>query len=182
MIEDVSTFRSEIGILYLSDFNRKVLMKIFREKGMEFHKLVECDVFVDLWKGHPLAGASRIRREELSEYPCLSFEQGGNGSFYFAGEIFSNSEYPRTVKVDDRATMLNLMKGLGGYTLCSGILCEELNGSDYAAIPFEPEEDDGNGKMEIGYSVKKNQILSSLASLYIEEMKQYLKKGIERIW
>ena len=52
----------------------------------------------------------------------------------------------------------------------------------YAAIPFEPEEDDGNGKMEIGYIVKKNQILSSLASLYIEEMKQYLKKGIERIW
>ena len=176
VIEDVSTFRSEIGILYLSDFNRKVLMKIFREKGLEFHKLVECDVFVYLWKGHPLAGASRIRREELSEYPCLSFEQGGNGSFYFAEEIFSNSEYPRTVKVDDRATMLNLMKGLGGYTLCSGILCEELNGSDYAAIPFEPEEDDGNGKMEIGYIVKKNQILSSLASLYIEEMKEYLKK------
>ena len=28
VIEDVKTFRSEIGILYLNDFNRKVLTKL----------------------------------------------------------------------------------------------------------------------------------------------------------
>lgn len=86
-------------------------------------------------------------------YPCLSFEQGSEGSFYYAEEIYSTAEYPRTIKANDRATMLNLMVGLNGYTLCSGIICEELNGSDFIAVPFAA--DGSEGKIEIGYIVKK---------------------------
>ena len=114
--------------------------------------------------------------EQLNEYPCLSFEQGGNSSFYFAEEIFSTNEYPRTIKANDRATMLNLMIGLNGYTLCSGIICEELNGSDYAAVPLESEGNGTYNHMEIGYIVKKNQILSKMGSLYIQETERYLSE------
>lgn len=174
VIEDVSTLRSEIGILYLSDFNRSVLTKLFKSSELEFHKLIDCRTYVYMWKGHPLAKEPVIRLEQLNEYPCLSFEQGGNSSFYFAEEIFSTHDYPRTIKANDRATMLNLMVGLNGYTLCSGIICEELNGTDYVAVPFEAEEENGNGHMEIGYIVKKNQILSRMGNLYIEEMERYL--------
>ncbi|NLU52589.1 MAG: LysR family transcriptional regulator, partial [Clostridiaceae bacterium] len=130
VIEDVSTSRSEIGILYLSDFNRKVIMKLLRTNNLEFHKLIECKPYVYLWKGHPLSKQKSNRFEQLADYPCLSFEQGDNGSFYFAEEVYSTNEYLRTIKANDRATMLNLMVGLNGYTLCSGIICEELNGSD----------------------------------------------------
>lgn len=174
VIEDVSTMKSEIGIIYLSDFNRKIIMKLLSVNGLEFHKLIDCDAYVYLWKGHPLAGQKSIRFEELENYPCLSFEQGDNGSFYFAEEILSNNEYPRTIKANDRATMLNLMIGLNGYTLCSGIICEELNGDDYIAVPFESDSRDIGDKMEIGYIVKKNMLLSQMGELYIEELHRYL--------
>ncbi len=179
VIEDVSTARSEIGILYLSDFNRKAIEKFLRSNDLAFHRLIECDAYVYLWKGHPLAKNRSIRFEELADYPCLAFEQGATGSFYFAEEILSTSEYPRTIKATDRATMLNLMIGLNGYTLCSGIICEELNGSDYIAVPFEADEDAVGSRMEIGYIVKKNMVLSKMGELYIREIQRYLKEHAE---
>lgn len=174
VIQDVSSMRSEIGILYLNDFNRATLTKIFNSNNLEFHHLITCRAYVYLWAGHPLAKNSSISFAELKDYPCLSFEQGDTGSFYFAEEILSTSEYARTIKACDRATMLNLMIGLNGYTLCSGIICEELNGNDYLAIPFRPDTEDRNTVMEVGYIIKKNTVLSSIGSLYIEEIRKYL--------
>ena len=114
VIDDVFTGNSELGILYLSDFNRGPLEKLLRANQLEFHPLTECEAYVYLWKGHPLAGKPVIRFEDLADYPCLSFEQGAGGSFYYAEEILSTAEYPRTIKATDRATMLNLMVGLNG--------------------------------------------------------------------
>lgn len=180
IINDVVTGKSEIGILYLSDFNRKAIEKFLRTGDLEFHRLIDCDAFVYLWKGHPLAGNKSIRFDELEPYPCLSFEQGAAGSFYFAEEILSTAEYPRTIKANDRATMLNLMVGLNGYTLCSGIICEELNGTDYVAVPFDAEDDEADSKMEIGYITRKNAIPSKMAKLYIEELDSYLQANGKR--
>ena len=179
VIEDVSTAKSEIGILYLSDFNRKIITKLLRTNNLEFHKLIDCKPYVYLWKGHPLSKRASIRFDQLTDYPCLSFEQGDNGSFYFAEEIFSTNEYPRTIKANDRATMLNLMVGLNGYTLCSGIICEELNGTDYIAVPLEEEDDSAGNNMEIGYIVKKDILLSSMGELYIREIDRYLKDTVK---
>lgn len=179
VIEDVSTAKSEIGILYLSDFNRKIITKLLRTNNLEFHKLIDCKPYVYLWKGHPLSKLASIRFDQLTDYPCLSFEQGDNGSFYFAEEIFSTNEYPRTIKANDRATMLNLMVGLNGYTLCSGIICEELNGTDYIAVPLEEEDDSAGNNMEIGYIVKKDILLSSMGELYIREIDRYLKDTVK---
>lgn len=179
VIEDVSTAKSEIGILYLSDFNRKIITKLLRTNNLEFHKLIDCKPYVYLWKGHPLSKLASIRFDQLTDYPCLSFEQGDNGSFYFAEEIFSTNEYPRTIKANDRATMLNLMVGLNGYTLCSGLICEELNGTDYIAVPLEEEDDSTGNNMEIGYIVKKDILLSSMGELYIREIDRYLKDTVK---
>lgn len=175
IISDVATMRSEIGLIYLNDFNRKSMTKLLSSNGLVFHPITECSPFVYLWKGHPLAGEKCISFDQLADYPCLSFEQGDNSTFYLSEEILSTSDYQRIIKANDRATMLNLMIGLNGYTLCSGIICEELNGSDYIAVPF----DSGNSDeiMEIGYVTLKNVILSDLAEIYISEIKKYL--GIE---
>ena len=175
VIDDVSTMRSEIGILYLSDFNRKALLKILSSQQLEFHSIIHCKPYVYLWKGHPLAKQKSITLPELQQYPCLSFEQGESSSFYYAEEILITCEYPRIIKANDRATMLNLMIGLNGYTLCSGIICEELNGDDYLAVPFEAEDKAVDDTMEIGYIIRKNTLLSKMGRLYIEEIKKYLK-------
>ena len=173
VIEDVSTDRSEIGLLYLSEFNRKAIEKLLRTNNLVFNRLIDCNAYVYLWKNHPLARHKTIRFADLTDFPCLSFEQGAMGSFYFAEEILSTNEYSQIIKASDRATMLNLMVGLNGYTLCSGIICEELNGSDYVAVPFKTE-DAISGNMQIGYIHKKNMILSQMAEQYITELKRYL--------
>ena len=175
VISDVSTLKSEIGILYLSDFNKMAILKLLNSANLEFHKLIDCNAFVYIWKGHPLANEKSISLSQLEKYPCLSFEQGDNSSFYFAEEILTTNEYSRTIKANDRATMLNLMVGLNGYTLCSGIICEELNGSDYIAIPFEADENNKNNVMQIGYITKKNALPSKMCRIYIEKLKEYLK-------
>lgn len=174
VIHDVSTMKSEIGILYLCDFNRKAIGKLLKSANLEFYHLIECQAYVYIWKNHPLAEEKSICLEQLEKYPCLSFEQGDNSSFYFAEEILSMNEYPQVIKANDRATMLNLMIGLNGYTLCSGIICEELNGSDYSAVPYKEDENNPNSTMEIGYIVRKNTILSNLGSLYLDKLKNYL--------
>ena len=174
VIRDVSTMKSEVGILYLCDFNRKSMEKLLKSARLEFHHLIECQAYVYIWKKHPLAKEKTIRFEQLNGYPCLSFEQGDNSSFYFAEEILSTNEYSQVIKANDRATMLNLMVGLNGYTLCSGIICEELNGSDYIAVPFQEDEQNPNSVMEIGYVVRKNTILSKMGELYVDKLKKYL--------
>ena len=168
VLMDVKNFKSELGILYRNDFNAKVLNKLLKDNNLEFHDLFSCGTYVYLWKDHPLADQAEITMEELKEYPCLSFEQGEKGNFYLAEEILSTNEYTRTVKASDRATMLNLMVGLNGYTLCSGIICEELNGSDYAAVPLKETE-----VMTIGYVKRKSIQLSELAQLYVNELAKY---------
>ena len=173
VIENVKNFKSEIGVLYQNDFNENVLNKMFRENGLEFIELFQCDTFVYLWSGHPLAGQQVISMEELDEYPCLSFDQGKNNSLYLAEEMKSTYDYRRLIKANDRATLLNLMRGLNAYTLCSGIICEDLNGNDYMAIPLRETE-----KMRIGYLKRKGVKISHIGEIYIEELKKYKEKVI----
>ena len=170
VIEHVKDFISEIGILYMSDFNRKILMKLIHESELEFIPLFDCNTYVYVWKKNPIASKSSVSLQELEKYPCLTFDQGKTNSFYFAEEVFSTYEYKQTIQVDDRASMLNLMVGLNGYTLCSGIICEELNGSDYAAVPLKETE-----VMTIGYVKRKSIQLSELAQLYVNELAKYKK-------
>lgn len=168
VIEDVKNFKSEVGILYRNEFNGKVLDKLFERNELEFHELFTCSTCVYLWNGHPLAENERITMEELEEYPCLSFEQGLNNSFYLSEEVLSTYNYKRIIKINDRATALNLMVGMNAYTLCSGIICEELNGSEYSAIPLDRDE-----KMTIGYVARKGINLSKLGKRYIDELMKY---------
>ena len=168
VIEDVKNFKSEIGILYLNDFNSKVLTKLFTEFGLEFHRLLDCGIYAYMWKGNPLASRESVTMDDLQPYPCLAFEQGNNNSFYFAEEVLSTYEYKQLIRANDRATMLNLMKGLNGYTLCSGIICEELNGGDYCAVPLESDE-----VMTIGYLCRKGVAISPLGQKYLDEIRKY---------
>ncbi len=170
VIDDVAAARSEIGILYFSDFNRRILQKLLNDNSLEFHHLIDCNAFVYLWKDHPLAHRASISFEDLAPYPCLAFEQGDDSNFYLAEEILSTNQYPRMIRASDRATMLNLMIGLNGYTLCSGIISEELNGSDFITVPYEDDTQNPNSIMQIGYIRRQDMLLSELGKQYIREL------------
>lgn len=173
ILSNVKNQISELGVVYLNDFNRKVLEKVFSEEGLFFTPLFECGIYVYLAKDNPLAkkklkSGEMISFEELDEYPCLGFDQGDHNSAYFAEEVLSTHSYKQFIRANDRATMLNLMKGLNGYTLCSGILCEDLNGDDYVAIKLDTDE-----TMTIGYVARKQSIISDIGLKYIEEISRY---------
>mgnify|MGYP000006200087 CR=1 FL=1 len=174
IIEDVARLRSEIGILFLNDFNEAVLSKLLKSHDLEFHQLFVASPHVFISRKHPLAGNSIITNEELEEYPCLAFEQGNYNSFYFAEEVLSTYEYKRLIRANDRATLLNLMVGLNAYTLCCGIICEGLNGEDYCAVKLKSNE-----HMTIGYLKRKGVALSPLGQKYLEEIRKYKAMGMD---
>lgn len=168
VIEDVKMLKSEIGVIYMNDFNRDVLGKILRRESIEFIPLFDCSIYAYISADHPLAGREEVSLEDLSDYPCLSFEQGNQNSFYFAEEVLSTLDYRQIIKANDRATMLNLMQGLHGYTLCSGIICNELNGDGYTAVPFKTDE-----IMTIGYIKRADVPLNELGKMYVDELGTY---------
>ncbi len=168
IIEDVATFRSELGILYLNDFNRKVLEKIFRERLLVFTPLFEATPHVFLSAAHPLAGRESVALEELESWPCLSFEQGEHNSFHFSEEILSTVPHRKNIRVSDRATLFNLLVGLGGYTVSTGVLPSDLNGSLIASVPLESDE-----RMTVGYVARRDIGLGEAGKLYLSHMEKY---------
>ena len=170
IIEDVAKMRSEIGILFLNNFNETVLEKILKSNGLIFHQLFVAKPHVFISRRHPLADHKIITNEELDDYPYLSFEQGEHNSFYFSEEIFSVSERKKNIRVRDRATLFNLLIGLNGYTVCSGVIDKKLNGKDIIAVPLADESD-----MRIGYITHKKRMLSRLGTTYLDALKKYLQ-------
>ena len=169
IIEDVVRMKSELGILFMNDFNEKVIGKLLKSHDLEFHLLFTAKPHVFISREHPLARQSVITNKELEQYPYLSFEQGEHNSFYFSEEIFSESERKKNIRVRDRATLFNLLIGLNGYTVCSGVIDEKLNGKDIIAVPLADEDD-----MHIGYITHRKGILSRLGDSYLNALQAYI--------
>ena len=171
IIEDVARMRSEIGILFQNDFNETVIQKILKSHDLEFHPLFVAKPHVFISRKHPLANRELIKNKELAPYPYLSFEQGEHNSFYFSEEIFSALERKKNIRVRDRATLFNLLIGLNGYTVCSGVIDKKLNGEDIIAVPLAEESN-----MRIGYIVHRRGKLSRLGNSYLEALAKYMKE------
>lgn len=168
IIEDVAHMRSEIGILFLNDFNESVIRKILKSHELEFHELFVAKPHVFISRKHPLAGKNIITNEELEQFPYLSFEQGEHNSFYFSEEIFSPVERKKNIRVRDRATLFNLLIGLNGYTVCSGVIDKKLNGKDIISVPLADESD-----MHIGYITHRKGMRSLLGETYLNMLEKY---------
>lgn len=171
IIEDVKNLRSEIGVIYINDFNEKVLNKIIKDNGLIFTHLFDATPHIFISADNPLAKKKKIKIEDLDPYPRVSFEQGTHNSFYFSEEILSTLSHKKNLLVSDRATLSNLLIGLQGYTITTGILSVELNGSNLVSIPLESDE-----IIKLGYIKHKNVSLSIPAKKYIEKLEEYIKE------
>ena len=166
VIDDVRDFRSEIGVLYLNDFNRDVLTKLFLDNNLEFTPLFQAVPHVVISKHHPLASKTSVTLNEMAAFPYLSYEQGERNSFYFSEEILSTARHDKSIVVSDRATLFNLLIGLDGYTISTGILNSDLNGDDIVSVPLLVDE-----QIEIGYICHKKGLLSELGQRFLKELK-----------
>ena len=170
IIDDVAKMKSEIGVLYLSGKNEKVIRNMMRKNNLEFEPLFTTPLHVFMSSKNPLAKKERITLADLKPFPYLTYEQGNFNSFYFAEEPLTAIDFdcPRNIKVRDRATLFNLLIGLDGYTICSGVISHKLNGRDIIAKPLAVID-----KMTIGFVNRKGVPLSRYAQAYVGALKKH---------
>lgn len=173
IIQDVSKFKSEVGVLYLSRENNTIIGKLIAENELIFNELFTAKPHVFISHRHPLAQKEVISLEDLKEYPYLCFEQGDHNSFYFSEEILSSLPREMTIKVRDRATLFNLAVGLNGYTISTGIISHELNGENIISKPLNIDE-----HFRVGTVTRKNMKLSNLGIAYLEALKRHTNSDI----
>lgn len=169
IIEDVRTQRSEVGVIYLSDFNREIIEGAVKRAELRFEPLFTASPHVFVSRTSPLAGRSSVTLGDLEPFPRLTYDQGSQNSFYFSEELHSTQMVDKQIVVTDRATLFNLLIGLDGYTISSGVLSADLNGEDIVAVPLESDE-----HMEIGYLHAAGRPLSSVAERYVAHLRSYI--------
>ena len=169
IIEDVAHMKSELGILYLSEHNREVIERMLAANELVFEGLFCAAPHVFVCADHPLADHASVTLEDLEDYPFLSYEQGSYNSFYYSEELTSTFERRKNIRVRDRATLFNLVMGLNGYTVCSGVISHELNGPGIISIPLDVDE-----YMEIGIITRKNMTLTRYGQAYIDAIRQHI--------
>ena len=169
IIEDVAHMKSELGILYLSEHNREVIERMLAANELVFEGLFCAAPHVFVCADHPLADHASVTLEDLEDYPFLSYEQGSYNSFYYSEELTSTFERRKNIRVRDRATLFNLVMGLNGYTVCSGVISHELNGPGIISIPLDVDE-----YMEIGIITRKNTRLTRYGQAYIDAIRQHI--------
>lgn len=173
IINDVKLRKSEIGILFMNDFNKEVIQKILKAEDLVFNELFVAEPHVFISDASSLARQNYITLEDLKPYPYLSYVQGEHNSFYFSEEIFTPDIKPKNIRVRDRATLFNLIIGLNGYTICSGVIDEKLNGEHIISRPLKI-----NSNMHIGYISHKNYIPSKMGKVYLEALNKYIPKVV----
>ncbi len=169
VLEQVRDLKSEVGVVSYSGNNENVLRKLLKEYQLEFVPLMKRDTYIYVWKEHPFSARREISLEELKDYPCVTFDQSDDSNFYLTEEAMSDYDFHKMIRSDDRATTMELIAELGGYSVGSGMLSDEaaiLKG----LVSVKLLEED---PLIIGYITRKGSSLSQYGQAYVEELLRY---------
>ncbi len=169
VLEDVGSMKSEVGVISFSGSSEALLRKLFRDYQLEFVPLMQRETYIYVWKGHPLEHREEISIEEMKGYPCVSFDQSGEGNFYLTEEAMADYDFDKMIKSDDRATSMEIIAELGGYAVGSGM----LSGDDAilkGLVGIKMKEED---PLIIGYITRIGSSLTKYGEAYIEELLKY---------
>ena len=169
VLDDVRDLKSEVGIISYSKNNVKVLKKLLRDYGLKFVPLLIRETYVYVWKEHPLADMDELSLNDLTQYPCVSFDQNSDNEFYLSEEALGDYDFDKLIRTSDRATSAELMTSLNGYSIGTGNMVDsQALKEGFIAIKLKEED-----PLTIGYIVKINHQLSDIAEQYIQELLKY---------
>ena len=169
ILEDVKNMKSEVGIISFSRTNEDLIKKLIKEYGLEFTPLMVKETYAYVWKDHKFAGRDEISIEELSDYPCVSFDQSNDSNFYLTEEAMADYDFEKMIKSDDRATTMELIAELHGYSIGTGLLTgEDVILDGFRSIKLKEED-----PLTIGYIVRKGSTMSTYGKAYVEELLKY---------
>jgi len=166
VLEDVSQLRSEVGILALNEDNERFLRRMFGKLGLEFTELkrVQAELFVSAER--PLAGRRFVTVEDVSPYPCITFEQGEhNGQFFFEGLSAVAAQSHKTICVRERATEYQLLRALNGFSPDVGV--SAMYREEFVSLPLEPKQ-----FHTIGYILRRDVTPSPMTLEYIQALRE----------
>ena len=169
VLDDVKNLKSEVGVISFSGSNEAVIKKLFSTYKLEFAPLMKRQTYVYVWKNHKYAGKKEISIEDMKEFPCVFFDQGDDPDFYLSEEALSDQTFDKMIKSDDRATTMEIISDLGGYSIGSGMLSDKdaiLKG----LVSIKLKEED---PIVIGYITRKGSSLSSYGKAYVEELLKF---------
>lgn len=169
VLENVRDMKSEVGIVSYSGTNKEVIKKLLKSYQLEFYPLMIKETYVYVWKDNALASRTSISLDELTGYPCISFDQSGDNYVYLTEEAMADYDFEKLIKSDDRATTMELIADLNGYSVGSGM----LSGDDVilqGLVSIKLEEED---PLYIGYITRKGAMLSEFGQAYVQELLKY---------
>lgn len=169
VINDVKDGRSELGVIYFSRFNSEIMKKVISSNGLSYKFLFEAKPHVLLSKNHPLANKERLTLDDLDAYPRLSYDQGLNNSFYYSEEPHALESVSKAIVVSDRATLFNILIGLNGYTISSGMISSSLDGNNIISIPLETDE-----VMDLVYIYDSDKPMKEITKQYLAILREYI--------
>lgn len=169
VINDVKDGRSELGVIYFSRFNSEIMKKVISSNGLSYEFLFEAKPHVLLSKNHPLANKERLTLDDLDAYPRLSYDQGLNNSFYYSEEPHALESVSKAIVVSDRATLFNILIGLNGYTISSGMISSSLDGNNIISIPLETDE-----VMDLVYIYDSDKPMKKITKQYLAILREYI--------
>ena len=175
VLSDVRDLKSEVGVISFSGANESLYKKLFKDYRLVFTPLMVCETYIYVWKDHELAGRKEISIDELKGYTCVSFDQSDESNFYLTEEAMADHDFEKMVRSDDRATSMEIIAELGGYSIGSGMLSGE-NVILKGLVAIKLKEQD---PLLIGYITRKGSVMSEYGKAYVDELLKYKSKEFD---
>ena len=169
-LESVRDFKSELGILYIDETNRRVLERYLQQEELQFEALGEFTTRIFLRKNHPLANKTSIKRADLLAYPQVRFSQENQTAPDFNEDPIEADDSQPVIFTNDRGTLMNLLCESDAYASGLGI----VNGFVSQHIVLKPLEN--STTHTLGIITNKKRKLTAIGKAFIDEVKQTLEK------
>ena len=169
VLEDVRDLKSQVGIISFSSANESVIKKLIKDYQLKFTPLMRRETYIYVWKDHPFAKRTEISIEEMRDFPCVAFDQSDDSNFYLSEEAMADYSFDKLIRSDDRATTMEIIAELNGYSIGSGMLSVEgsiLQG----LVSIKLKEED---PLIIGYIIRKGSMLFAYGEAYVNELLKY---------
>ena len=95
---------------------------------------------------------------------------------FFSNEVILRYGLDKAITVADRATELNLITQLNGYTFLSGVFGQDTNDQDedFTLIPLKNPDGKISHNFELGYIIKQGVKINNICTTYIDAIRTLL--------
>ncbi len=177
VIEDVTKFNSDLGILLINKTSEELCQKILGEKNLAFVPLYRLSVNINLREHHPLSGIDPFPFEKLSQYMFVKYSEGQNSDLSYMPELkHLNIINPdKTISVSDRDLKCNIISETDAFGVGCTLHPEFMSHYRIISVPIP------NNYAVLGYIYIKNSRLSKEAkqfiSLLTDELAAFSRKS-----